>query len=124
PNLLLAVAPIAGFVLSFRAPLAGAVGVLAVGFGPYGLSVRGRTSKLAWTRRLRTLAAVWAALQVVVLVIGLVAGRLVPAAVFGAVAVPALVDVALLITKPLEDRLARPFVHQASIRLRQVAPVV
>ena len=121
---LLAIAPAVGFLLSFGSPLAGGIGVLGVTAGPYGLSVRGRTSKLAWTRRLRTLAAVWAALQIVVVAAGALAGRAAPAAVLGALAVPLLVDAALLITKPIEDRLAQPFVHTASIRLRQVAPVV
>ena len=51
--------------------------------------LRGRTSPLAWTRRLRTLAAVWAVLEVVVVVIGVVIGLAAPLAVVAALAVPA-----------------------------------
>ena len=123
-NRLLAVAGVLGIVLSGRAPLAGIIGSLAVATGPFGLSVTGRTSPLNWTRRLRTLAGVWAALQLLVVLLGWLLGPVVPFAVLGAVAVPVLVDAALALTKPLEERLAQPFVHQASIRLRQVRPTV
>lgn len=123
-NRLLAVAGLLGIVLSARAPLAGIIGSLAVATGPFGLSVQGRTAPLAWTRRLRTLAAVWAGLQLLLVLLGWALGPVVPFAVLGAVAVPVLVDAALAITRPIEDRLAQPFVHQASIRLKQVRPTV
>ena len=123
-NRLLAVAGVLGVVLSARSPLAGVVGSLAVATGPFGLSVLGRTAPLAWTRRLRTLAGVWAGLQLVLVLVGWAIGLAVPVAVLGALLVPVLVDVALAVTKPIEDRLAQPYVHQASIRLKQVRPTV
>lgn len=123
-NRLLGVAAVLGVVLSQRAPAAGIVGSLAVATGPFGLSVWGRTSPLAWTRRLRTLAAVWAGLHLVLLGLGAWVGLAVPAAVLGAVLVPLVVDAALALTAPLEDRLARPWVEQAAARLRQVQPTV
>jgi UDP-N-acetylmuramoyl-tripeptide--D-alanyl-D-alanine ligase len=123
-NRLLGVAALLGVVLSQRAPLAGVVGSLAVATGPFGLSVRGRTSPLAWTRRLRTLAAVWAGLQLALLGLGALLGVPVPAAVLGAVLVPLVVDAALAVTAPVEDRLARPWVERAAARLRQVHPTV
>ncbi|MDQ1439113.1 MAG: UDP-N-acetylmuramoyl-tripeptide--D-alanyl-D-alanine ligase [Acidimicrobiaceae bacterium] len=123
-NRLLAVAGVLGVVLSARSPLAGVVGSLAVATGPFGLSVLGRTAPLAWTRRLRTLAGLWAGLQVVLVLVGWAIGLAVPFAVLGALLVPVLVDAALAIAKPIEDRLAQPYVHQASIRLRQVRPTV
>lgn len=123
-NRLLALAAVLGVVFSPRSPLAGVVGSLAVATGPFGLSVRGRTSPLAWTRRLRTLAAVWAGLQLLLVGVGALVGLPVPAAVLGAVLVPLLVDAALAITAPIEDRLAQRWVEQASARLRQVRPTV
>ena len=123
-NRILVVAPVVGLVLTRTAPLAGAIGVLGVAAGPYGLSVRGRTSKLAWTRRLRTLAAVTAGVQVLIVLVGFALGDVALGAVIAAVAAPSFVDAALLITKPIEERLAQPFVHTASIRLRQVAPTI
>jgi UDP-N-acetylmuramoyl-tripeptide--D-alanyl-D-alanine ligase len=97
---------------------------VAVGVGPIGLSMRGRSSPLAWTRRLRTLAAVWLGIQVVVVVVGVVTGVASPLAVLGALAVPVLVDAACVLTAPFESRMAGRFVHQASARLSQVAPTV
>ncbi|HVF75217.1 MAG TPA: UDP-N-acetylmuramoyl-tripeptide--D-alanyl-D-alanine ligase [Acidimicrobiales bacterium] len=123
-NRLLAVAGVLGVVLSTGSPLAGVVGSLAVATGPFGLSVLGRTAPLAWTRRMRTLAGVWAGLQLLLVLVGWVVGLPVPFAVLGALLVPVLVDAALAVTKPIEDRLAQPYVHQASIRLKQVRPTV
>lgn len=123
-NRLLGVAAVLGVVLSQRAPAAGVVGSLAVATGPFGLSVRGRTSPLAWTRRLRTLAAVGAGLHLVLLGLGALVGLGVPVAVLGAVLVPVVVDAALAVTAPVEDRLARRWVEQAAARLRQVQPTV
>jgi UDP-N-acetylmuramoyl-tripeptide--D-alanyl-D-alanine ligase len=123
-NRLLVVAGLLGVLLSGRSPLAGIVGSLAVATGPFGLAVKGRTAPLAWTRRMRTLAAVWAALQLLLVLVGWVLGPVVPFAVLGALLVPVLVDAALALTAPVEDRLARQFVHQASIRLKQVRPTV
>ncbi len=95
-----------------------------VAAGPLGLSLRGRTSPLAWTRRLRVLAAVWAVLEVVIVAVGVVSGLAAPLAVVAAVAVPLLVDLACLITSPLEYRLSAHFVDEAAARLRRVAPTV
>src|SRR6202044_2285990 len=46
-----------------------------VAAGPVGLSWRGRTAPLAWTRRLRTLAGVWACLEAAAVAGGAVAGE-------------------------------------------------
>jgi UDP-N-acetylmuramoyl-tripeptide--D-alanyl-D-alanine ligase len=117
-------AALAGVVLTGRFAVAGVVPVVIVGGGPLGLSLRGRSSPLAWTRRLRTLAALWAALQLVVIALG-VLWRVAPfAAVLGAVAVPVLVDVACAITAPVERRLAGRHVTAAAERLARIAPTV
>ncbi|MGE0309171.1 MAG: Mur ligase family protein, partial [Acidimicrobiia bacterium] len=101
------------------------VGALAVSAaGPIGLSYKGRTSKLAWTRRMRTTAIVTGALDVV-LALGAV---LLPGGwrggAFGLLllAQPIVVDVALAILAPIERRGMNRFVDQATAKLRSVSP--
>src|SRR5665648_1286261 len=76
---------------------------------PWGLSVRGRTSKLAWTHRLRRLAMGWA-VGVLALGAGLwwLAGA--GATALLAVTVPATMDAALWLMERVERRLSAPFV--------------
>jgi UDP-N-acetylmuramoyl-tripeptide--D-alanyl-D-alanine ligase len=91
-------------------------------FCPLGLSVRGRTSSLEWTRRLRTLAL--AATLVSVVIAG--AGALLAHRFLGAVVVVLAVNPILgLVTRalePREDRRAQHYVDQAVRRLSAVAP--
>ncbi|MHB2028141.1 MAG: Mur ligase family protein [Acidimicrobiales bacterium] len=91
---------------------------------PLGLSVRGRTSRLEWTRRLRSLAAT--ALVYCTLVSVLVA--LTPWPLLGlalvVLFVPGVLAVSLLTLQRSEDRRARKFVDQAARRLELVAPRV
>jgi UDP-N-acetylmuramoyl-tripeptide--D-alanyl-D-alanine ligase len=105
-------------------PAVGLVTAVVVAVGPRGLTLRGWTAPLAWTRRLRTLAAVWVLAQLAVVAIGLAFGAAPTAAAVGAVAAPLLVDVALAVTAPVEDRLAGRYVAQAASRLRRVGPLV
>ncbi len=105
-------------------PLLGLLASAALVVGPIGLSLRGRTSKLAWTRRLRTLAGVWAVLHLLVVVLVALGGSLATGSVLAAAGAEMLIDLALLITAPLERGLARPFVHRAAARLKQVGPTV
>ena len=90
---------------------------------PWGLSVRGRTSKLAWTHRLRRLATGWA---VLVLVIGAGLWWQVGAGATAllAVSVPATTDAALWVMERVERRLSAPFVAKARRRLARVHPEV
>lgn len=119
PNAILLVAWILGVSLAAAGrPLPALFGAAAMGVGPFGLSVRGRTSKLAWTRRLKTLAAVWAVLQLALAAFGPVTAAL------GAGLVPVVVDLALALTAPVERRLAEPWVDKAKARLAQVRPTV
>jgi UDP-N-acetylmuramoyl-tripeptide--D-alanyl-D-alanine ligase len=115
---------VAAAAISLRWPVAGVATASVVALGPLGLSLRGRTSPLAWTRRLRTLAVVFAAIEVVVVVIGVVSGLAAPLAVLAALVVPGAVDLACLATWPLEHRLAGRFVDDAAARLRRVDPTV
>lgn len=108
-------------------PLVYATGLVVAAtsiFTPVGLSVRGRTSKLVWTRRLKTLAAVTVAVQILVLIFGIVAGKPVAGAAAAAYFTPLIVDLALWLTAPLERRNAKKFVASAKKRFEQVAPRV
>jgi UDP-N-acetylmuramoyl-tripeptide--D-alanyl-D-alanine ligase len=123
-NTALAVLAVAAAVASWWWPVTGVAVAAVVAAGPLGLSLRGRTSPLAWTRRLRTLAVMWALLEVVVVLVGVLTGLAAPLAVVAALAVPLLVDAACGLTSPWEHRLAIHFVEEASARLGRVGPTV
>jgi UDP-N-acetylmuramoyl-tripeptide--D-alanyl-D-alanine ligase len=89
-----------------------------------GLPLLGRTSKLAWTRRMRVLAAI-----TVVLHLGVYFAfvALLPAAVASFIALlllPATIDGALLVATPLEERALKPFITQATEKLRSINPTI
>ena len=114
---------IVGFVLA--SPVILVVDAILYGWlCPTGLSLRGRTSALHWTRRSTTIAVV---ASVMAVAIGLL-GALTPEPWLGIVvvvwAVPALLDVATRVLAPYEDRRAREFVDRARARLARVAPTV
>jgi UDP-N-acetylmuramoyl-tripeptide--D-alanyl-D-alanine ligase len=105
------------------AAIAGAVGIV----GPIGLGVRGRTSKLVWTPRLRRIGLVFTALVAGEVAAGWAIGDLGSAAEAGAVVAlgsPVLVDLALAVLRPFEDRMAGRFVRQAQATLARVDPIV
>jgi UDP-N-acetylmuramoyl-tripeptide--D-alanyl-D-alanine ligase len=106
-------------------PSAALAAVLAT-VAPIGLSLRGRSSPLVWTARLRTLAATAFVVATVVVGAVAVAGWRPAAWVACAVVVvaPLVVDSAALLTRPIERRRLAPFLRQASDRLRQVSPTV
>ncbi|MGO9558004.1 MAG: Mur ligase family protein [Acidimicrobiales bacterium] len=94
---------------------------------PVRLGLRGRTGSLAWTRRLTTVAAVTWSVEALVLVAGSIGAGIrgaVFAAALAAMFAPAIVDLALSLTKPLEEIFATRFVHQAKNRLARVHPLV
>lgn len=124
PSLLLGLAVVLGILLAQRAPLAAVAGSAALAVGPFGLSLRGRTSALAWTRRLRTLAGVWGALHLALVVVGALAGFGPTVAALAAALTPLLIDAALALTAPLERRRIAPFVVSATERLSQVRPTI
>jgi UDP-N-acetylmuramoyl-tripeptide--D-alanyl-D-alanine ligase len=117
----LAVAAVAG---ALAVPAVAVVSGVALVAGPLGLGVRGRTSPLAWTRRLTSLAALSGAMLA-----GLGVGAAFTPWPFAAGAAVALlcdvaVDAATIILVPIEDRLARPYVERARRRLVAVGPAV
>ena len=73
-NLLLVLVALLAAGVSFAAPAAALLTAVVAALGPIGLSLRGRTSPLAWTRRLRTLAIVAGLLELLVLAIGVLLG--------------------------------------------------
>ena len=123
-NRAMAAMAVAAGVISVWWPLAGVLTAAAVFAGPLGLSWKGRTAPLAWTRRLRTLAGVWAVLEIVVVAVGVVTGLASVLAVVAALAVPLLVDAACVVTAPVERRLSEHFIVDAGRRLARVAPTV
>ncbi len=90
---------------------------------PWGLSPRGRSGPLVWTRRLATVAALSAALVGVAGVAGATSRPFLVALVVVWL-VPVLVALAAVLVAPLEERRARAFVDQAVARLARVHPRV
>ncbi|HVF32009.1 MAG TPA: Mur ligase family protein [Acidimicrobiales bacterium] len=112
-------------VLSAISPFFALLVALPVAVGPFGLKLKGTApGPVAWTRRLRTLAAVWVAVSIAPVGVGALLGRPAFAAALVAAATPVLVDVALRITRPIEARNAQPFVDAATKKLRSVGPTV
>jgi UDP-N-acetylmuramoyl-tripeptide--D-alanyl-D-alanine ligase len=97
---------------------------VAVVVWPIGLPIRGRTSKLALTRRLRTLAVVVFALLAVVAAVLAVVVSLPAGAGVVAIAFPFAVDLALAVLAPLEARLGNRYVVDARSKLDRVQPRV
>jgi UDP-N-acetylmuramoyl-tripeptide--D-alanyl-D-alanine ligase len=93
-------------------------------FCPYGLSIRGRTSPLEWTRRLRATALLAGGFSVVVAVLGALSAQPFLGGVVMVLAVPPVLDVSTRVLKPLEERHAKKFVDQAVKRLEHVHPRV
>jgi len=127
PNRVLGAAAVAGLVAAaLGVTPAGLVAAAAVACGPFGFGLRGRTARLAWTRRLKLLAAVAATIVAVLVGLASLGGLEVAAAAATllAVGVPLVVDAALAITAPLERRLARRFVTRASAKLQSIHPTV
>jgi UDP-N-acetylmuramoyl-tripeptide--D-alanyl-D-alanine ligase len=120
----MAVLALTAAVVAFAYPIFALATAVVVVLGPPSLAVRGRTSPLAPTRRLRLLAALWLVLQAVVIAIGVVVDRPAALAALGACAVPLLVDAACVVLLPVERRLITPYLRAARARLVQVSPVV
>ena len=91
---------------------------------PRGLSMRGRTSQLEWTRRLTTVAALAAASSLVVVLLGTLTPRPWLLAVAMVWAVPVVLDLSARVLAPYERRRSRVFVVRARARLARVAPRV
>lgn len=122
-NRVLALAAAAGVVLSGTFWWAPAITAAAVAVAPQGLDIRGRSSPLAWTRRLATVAISLALLWAVLVGVGLLTGLAEPVVAVLLFGMPLWVDVSLAMLAPLEAVLSRRWVHRAQQRLDEVDPV-
>ena len=96
-----------------------AVAALYGVFTPWGLSIKGRTSPLVWTRRATTIAVVATVVSLAVASIGLVTSRpWLPAAVV-VWAVPVILDLTTRALRPYEELRSKKYVDQAVARLNQ-----
>lgn len=93
-------------------------------FCPQGLSIKGRTSALRWTRRVTTIAVVATVVALAFALLGAFSKRPWFLAVAVVWAVPVLLDVTSRLLGPFEERRANLFVKQATTRLQRVAPTV
>lgn len=101
--------------------------VVTAGYGlfcPQGLSIRGRTSPLEWTRRLRAVALLAGGFSLIVAVLGALTSEPTLGAVVMVLAVPPVLDLSARLLRPLEERRAQKFVDQAVARLERVGPTV
>jgi UDP-N-acetylmuramoyl-tripeptide--D-alanyl-D-alanine ligase len=119
-GLLLLVTAIAG--AAFRPLLF--VCAAAVVAWPLGLPIRGRTSRLAVTRRLRTLAIVSYGVLAVLTAVLALAVSLPLGAAATALLFPFVVDLACAVLAPVEARLGNRYVDEAHTNLERVRPRV
>ncbi|MFP5332028.1 MAG: Mur ligase family protein [Acidimicrobiia bacterium] len=114
---------VAGLLVAAMQPWAAFVAVVVGAVAPLGLSVRGRSSPLAWTSRLKRLAAVTGGLSIVWTVVA-VGIRNAPVAAALPLALPLLVDLALVVVRPYEHRQGERWVRAASESLQRIDPTV
>jgi UDP-N-acetylmuramoyl-tripeptide--D-alanyl-D-alanine ligase len=99
------------------------VAFVILAFYPLGLSFRGRSSKLAWTPRLRRLLVAW------IVVFGgvtalLALGTGIVGLAIALILAPQLMDLSLAITAPIEKALSKKYLVSARKRLQQVRPKI
>jgi len=116
-NIALAVVAVVSTGIATVAPAAALASAAVVAMGPAGLRLRGRTSRLAWTRRMSQVGLVIVGLEGLGISLAAAFGSpvdAVVAAASGAIAVPLLVDVALAVL-----RLSRTCSHNATSGARR-----
>lgn len=114
---------ILGVLLAWLVPLLGLItGAVAV-IGPIGLGLRGRTSALVWTNRMRRLALFVGLTAVSIVVVGAVTD-LALLVVAVPLATPLLIDLSLGLVAPYERRQGNRWVEQAAAALQRVGPTV
>jgi UDP-N-acetylmuramoyl-tripeptide--D-alanyl-D-alanine ligase len=124
PNPALAVVAMIALAVGLWVAPVGLLSAASVAVGPVGLGLRGRTSPLRWTARLKRLVATTALLEVAGLGLTVVTTTSDMTAPVVAALVPLFVDVALLVMVPLERALSQQFVRTAAETLRRVSPRV
>lgn len=117
-DLALAMLAVAAGISAVAFPLAVLVVIAVVVVAPTGLPLKGRTSGLAWTTRMRATAGVAAVVTTVLVMVGLLAGfPLIYAVVL--IGFPWLVDLALVIWAPIQRRTDQRWVDQAKAGLER-----
>ncbi|HIF66825.1 MAG TPA: UDP-N-acetylmuramoyl-tripeptide--D-alanyl-D-alanine ligase [Acidimicrobiia bacterium] len=122
-NPALVIVAFAAAALSFWFPPICVITALAVCSGPLGLGLRGRTSTLAWTRRLRVVAIATFFFTAMISLLFQQLGLGPVGCATVALMTPAIIDGVLATLKPVESRLARRYVVQASQTLNRVDPI-
>lgn len=122
-NTALAIAGVIALGVAVVWPWAALGTATVIAVGPIGLGVRGTSSKLAWTRRLRAVAGVTVGLIGLAALGGLAFGRVGWAVAAAGQFLPRLMDLALLLLKPVERRLGRTWVGKARTALDRVDPI-
>lgn len=123
-NTFLAVAAVAAAAASFGFEQAAYAALVAPAVAPIGLSVRGRSSKLNLTRRMRLVAAVSGLILLGSAAVFYLVGVPVGVLALLPMTLPLFVDAALGILNPIERAIGRQYVVRAERRLREVAPRV
>lgn len=99
-------------------PMSVLVAATAVMVGPLGLALKGRTSGLAWTPRMRASAASSYGISALLIVVGVAIGS--PGLlVLTLVGFPVIVDAALAAWRPVQARMDRRWVEQAKSGLER-----
>jgi UDP-N-acetylmuramoyl-tripeptide--D-alanyl-D-alanine ligase len=122
-NLALAVAAVTASLSAFSISIMALATAGIIVAAPIGLTLRGRTSPLRWTRRLRTVAVVAAVLDVALFVLVGAVPRGAALASMLCFLQPIVIDIALALTAPFERLAARRWVRDAEGRLRANNPV-
>ena len=112
-------------IVSFIRPEVLVVDAIVYGVAcPRGLSVRGRTSPLHWTRRLRTVAGLSLVISLLGVGVGALGGGALVAGALMVWALPLTLALSAALLAPYERALAGRFVTQARQRLARVHPTV
>ncbi len=101
----------------------GSVTLVCVLVGPVGLSIKGTSSPLMWTDRLRRVALASGAIWALMVAIGAITGSIGLLA-YEAVALPLVIDLALAIMWPFEMKSQKKWIDQATERMSLVSPAV
>ena len=111
-------------ILIHNVGVAVAATIIYGAFCPQGLGLKGRTSPLQWTRRLRTVAVAAGLVAALVVVVAAVGGRVLWGMVVVVWGVPLTLDLTTRLLRPWEKRQSQVFVDKAQRRLQQVDPTV
>lgn len=122
-NVGLAAVGIGAALASVFVPVVAIVTAAVVVIGPSGLGLKGRTSTLVWTERMRRLAGLVAFWVIALTGAGAVLNLSVLFALVP-IAIPLVIDISLLVLAPIERRGGDRWVAEAAATLERVKPTV